>query len=125
MESFGKISKGMAVVNRPPLLSRQLWRWYILLFIANELDLVYTYFGLGQGFFQEGNPVIRPHLYTWWPITMKAVALAGLALGIAVVLRAGLRRQQRALKAIRMATAVYAAVLVLHLVTLLRSLGRG
>lgn len=107
------------------LLSRQLWRWYALLFIANELDLLYTYFGLGHGFFQEANPLLRPHLYTWWPIAIKALALGGLALGIAVAVRAGLHRMRRVLRVVRAATAIYAVVLILHLVVLLRALGRG
>lgn len=107
------------------VLSRELWRSYILLFIANELDLAYTYFGLSRGVFLEGNPWLRPMLLTWWPIAVKVVALGGLALGILVILEAGLPRQRRVLSALRMATAVYAAVVVLHLVNLLTSLPRG
>ncbi len=107
------------------VLSRELWRWYILLLIANELDLAYTYFGLSRGAFLEGNPWMEPYLLTWWPIGVKAVCLAGLAVGIIAVLSAGLVRQQRVLRALRAATAVYAAVLVLHVVNLLASLSRG
>lgn len=106
-------------------LSRELWRSYVLLFIANELDLVYTYFGLSRGAFLEGNPWLRPLLLTWWPIVVKLIALGGLALGILVILEAGLPRQLRVLRVLRMATAIYTAVLVLHLVNLLTSLSRG
>jgi hypothetical protein len=106
-------------------LPRQLWRSYIGLFIANELDLVYTYFGLGQGSFLEGNPWLRPHLLTWYPITIKAVGLAALAVGIVAVLQVGVPRQRRVLWALQTATAVYAGVLVLHLINLLDSLSRG
>ena len=102
-------------------LGRELWRWYILLFIANELDLAYTYVGLNRGAFLEGNPWLRPMLLTWWPIIVKVVALGGLALGIFVILEAGLPRQRRVLRVLRMATAVYTGVLVLHLVNLLTS----
>lgn len=106
-------------------LSRELWRWYILLLIANELDLVYTYFGLSRGVFLEWNPWLRPHLLTWWPIGVKVACLAALAVGIIAVLRAGLAGQQRVLRALRTATGVYAGVLVLHIVYLLTSLSRG
>lgn len=107
------------------ILNRQLWRWYVVLFIANELDLLYTYFGLGQGFFHEANPLLRPYLYTWWPIALKAIALAGLALGIAAGMRAGLRRQRRVLRVLRGVVAIYGIVLILHLVTLFRAMVRG
>lgn len=106
-------------------LSRELWRWYILLLIANELDLAYTYFGLSRGAFLEGNPWMEPFLLTWWPIGVKAVCLAALAVGIVAVLSTGLVRQERVLRALRAATVVYAAVLVLHLYNLLTSLSRG
>src|SRR5229473_2668146 len=106
-------------------LPRKLWRSYIVLLIANELDLVYTYFGLSQGVFLEGNPWLRPHLLTWYPMGIKAVGLAVLAIGIVAVLQAGLPRQRRALLAVQAATAVYAGVLVLHIVNLLASLARG
>jgi len=104
-------------------LSRQLWRWYIIVFIANELDLVFTYFGLGQGFLQEVNPLLRPHIYTWWPITIKVVALAGLALGIAAAVHASFARKRRVLKVLHGVAAVYCLVLILHLVTILRAIG--
>ncbi len=106
-------------------LPRKLWRSYILLFIANELDLVYTYFGLSQGMFLEGNPWLKPHILTWYPMGIKAVCLAALAIGIVAVLQTGIPRQRRALFALQAATAVYAGVLVLHLVNLVASLARG
>src|SRR5438093_13041809 len=99
-------------------LTRELWRWYILLLIANELDLAYTYVGLSRGAFLEGNPWLGPLLLTWWPIRVKVICLAGLALGILVSLEAGLPRQRRVLRARRMATAVCTARLILHSVTL-------
>src|SRR5439155_2367228 len=98
---------------------------YILLLIANELDLAYTYVGLSRGAFLEGNPWLGPLLLTWWPIAIKVICLAGLALGILVILEAGLPRQRRVLRALRVATAVYTAVLILHIVNLLTSLPRG
>ncbi len=107
------------------VLKRELWRWYILLFIANELDLLYTYFGLSQGAFLEGNPWVRPFLLTWWPIIVKAVSLGGLAVAVVAVLQAGFPRQERALYALRAVTVVYAAVLALHVMNLLASLSRG
>jgi len=113
------------VISGEHALSRELWRSYVLLFIANELDLVFTYFGLVRGVFLEGNPWLRPLLLTWWPIIVKVTALGGLALGILVILEAGVPRQRRVLSALRMATAVYTAVLVLHVVNLLASLSRG
>lgn len=107
------------------VLARELWRSYIVLLIANELDLAYTYFGLSRGGFLEWNPWLRPHLLTWWPIGVKVGCLAALGVGIFVILSAGLPRQQRVLRAMRVATAVYAGVLVLHVVNLLTSLPRG
>jgi len=113
------------VISSERALSRELWRSYVLLFIANELDLVYTYFGLSRGVFLEGNPWLRPLLLTWWPIAIKVILLAALAFGIIVILEAGLPRQRRVLRALRMAITVYAGVLVLHVVNLLTSLSRG
>lgn len=101
----------------PP--SRELWRWYILLLIANELDLVFTYFGLSQGTFMEANPLVRPHLYTWWPLLMKLAPLAGLALGVYAVLGHGHHLQRRVLGALRLATAIYTIVLVMHVLHVL------
>src|SRR5437879_12950047 len=102
-------------------LSRELWRWYILLLIANELDLAYTYVGLSRGAFLEGNPWLGPLLLTWWPIAIKVICLAGLALGLLVILEAGLPRQPRVLPALRIATPGSPAVLILPLVNLLPS----
>lgn len=104
------------------VFSRELWRWFLLLVIANELDLAYTYVGLSRGVFQEANPILRPHLYTWWPIALKVIALTGLALGIAAVVRHGFRRQQMVLEAVRITTAVYLVILVIHVVYLLTSI---
>ena len=118
---FGGV--GMQAAGR--LLSRELWRWYVMLFIANELDLVYTYFGLSNGRFHEANPFLAPHLYSWWPIILKIVPLAGLALGIYVALRGNSRYQRRVLSLIRVATAIYVVILVMHLVNLVANLARG
>ena len=97
------------------LLSQELWRWYILLVIANELDLIFTYFGLSRGMFLEANPLVAPHLYTWWPVAMKIFPLAGLALGIFAAVRTGHHRLRHALGAIRLTTAIYTVIIVLHL----------
>lgn len=105
------------------MLSRQLWRWYIVVFIANELDLVFTYFGLGQGFLHEANPLLRPHIYTLWPIAIKILALAGLALGIAAAVNAGFARKRRVLRVLHGVAAIYCFVLILHLFTILRAIG--
>lgn len=95
----------------------------MLLVIANELDLVYTYFGLSRGAFAEGNPMWRPLLYTAWPLTLKILALAGLALGIAALARTSLPRQQAVLQTLKLTTAIYAILLALHVVNLLTSIG--
>lgn len=118
---FGGV--GMQAAGR--LLSRELWRWYIMLFIANELDLVYTYFGLNNGGFHEANPFLAPHLYSWWPIILKIVPLAGLALGVYVAIRSSQRRQMRVLSFLRIATAIYVVILVMHLVNLVANFVRG
>src|SRR5205809_7853177 len=97
-------------------LSRELWRWYILLLIANELDLAYTYVGLSRGAFLEGNPWLGPLLLTWWPIAIKVICLAGLALRTLVILEAGFPPPRRVLRALHGATAVYTALLILPLV---------
>ena len=112
-------------VQAQTLPSRELWRWYILLLIANELDLVFTYFGLSQGTFMEANPLVRPHLYTWWPLLMKLAPLAGLALGVYAVLTRGQHLQQRTLGALRLATAIYTIVLVMHVLQMLTSAFTG
>ncbi|HEU4798967.1 MAG TPA: DUF5658 family protein [bacterium] len=103
------------------LLSQELWRWYILLVIANELDLIFTYFGLSRGMFLEANPLVAPHLYTWWPVAMKLFPLAGLALGIFAAVRTGHHRLPHALGAIRLTTAIYTVILVLHLLNFVTS----
>lgn len=101
--------------------SRRIWRTYIVLLIGNQLDAVYTYYGLALGFFDEGNPLLQAHVYTWWPIAWKVTALAALALGIAIAVRTGWQHQRRLLSALRAVTAVYALVLVLHMVALIRT----
>lgn len=103
------------------LPNRTLWRWYILLFIANYLDLAFTYMGLSRGNFFEANPLVRPHLYTWWPILMKLAPLAGLALGVYAVLSHAQHLQFRVLGALRLATAIYTLVLALHVLHVLSS----
>jgi hypothetical protein len=107
------------------LLHRELWRWYILLLVANELDLVFTYLGLSRGTFLEANPLVAPHLYTLWPLAMKLTALGGLALGIFAAVRANHRRLGYVLEAVRFATAVYAVILVAHVLNMLTSVFAG
>jgi hypothetical protein len=101
------------------LPDRMLWRWYLLLLVANELDLAFTYLGLSRGTFFEANPLVQPHLYTLWPIVMKLAPLAGLALAVFVVVSHAHHLQSRVLGALRLATAVYAVVLVLHILHVL------
>jgi len=98
-----------------------LWRWYVVLLIANELDLVFTYLGLSRGTFLEANPLVRPYLYTWWPFIMKFAPLAGLALAIAVVARRGQHLHPRTLAAVRLAAAIYVGIVLLHVLTWLRT----
>lgn len=95
---------------------RRLWRTYIFLVVANQLDVIYTYRGLALGLFQEGNPLLQAQVYTWWPIALKILALAALGVGIAAAVRAGWGQQRRLLFALQAVTAVYAAILILHVV---------
>lgn len=97
------------------LLGQQLWFWYTLLVIANSLDLIFTYFGVSRGIILEANPLVAPHLFTLWPMAMKIFPLAGLALGIYAAVRTGHRRLPYALRAIRLTTAIYTIIIVLHL----------
>ncbi len=101
------------------LFNRKLWRWYFILVIANLLDLAFTYFGLSHGIFSEANPLVRSHLFTLWPVAVKIGGLGLLALGIGAVLQSTLRRQRFVLRAVRLTTGVYAAVIVLHVLYLL------
>ena len=104
------------------LLTSKLWRLYALLVIANMLDLVFTYFGLSHGFFQEANPFAQARLYTMWPMAMKAGGLALLAVGIYGALRTTRRPRQRqllALGAVLLTVSIYGVVVVLHVVYLL------
>lgn len=112
-------------VQTQVLPNRTLWRWYVLLLIANELDLAFTYLGLSQGTFFEANPIVRPHLYTWWPILMKLAPLAGLALAVYAVLSHAQHLQSRVLGALRLATAIYTIVLVMHMLHVLSSAFTG
>jgi hypothetical protein len=112
------------VIRVTPPLSRQLWRWYLLLVIANELDLVYTYFGLARGFFIEANPLALPHLLTLWPIVQKVTPLLGLGIAIVAVLGSTLRRQQAVLTVLQAVTAVYAVLAFMHVVNLLQAMWR-
>jgi hypothetical protein len=87
---------------------------YLLLVLANELDLTFTYVGLATGTFVEANPLMAPLLYTFWPIVMKHIPLAGLAVAIVAValMRPGLRRRLQ--QALSLAATVYAGVLLAH-----------
>ncbi len=104
------------------LFNRQLWLWYFLLLIANELDLVFTYFGLSRGLFLEANPLVRPLLFTLWPVVVKFGGLALLAPCIAAVLRTTLWRQRLVLGMVQIATWVYGIVLLMHLLYLLTAI---
>jgi hypothetical protein len=113
------------MIRATPPLNRQLWRWYLLLIVANELDLVYTYFGLGRGFFVEANPLIQPYLLTLWPIAQKVMPLLGLGIAIVAVLRTTVRRQEVVLTVLQAVTAVYAVLSFIHVVNLLQAIWRG
>ena len=107
------------------LFTDKLWRWYTLLVIANMLDLVFTYFGLSHGFFYEANPIAQAHLYTLWPLAVKAGGLTLLAVGIYAALRTTRRPRQRqllAFGAVLLTMSVYGVVVVLHVVYLLSNL---
>jgi hypothetical protein len=97
-----------------PAVFRDVWRMYLLLVLANELDLTFTYVGLATGTFVEANPLMAPLLYTSWPFIMKHIALAGLGLAIVAValVRPGLRRRLQ--QALSLAATVYAGVLLAH-----------
>jgi hypothetical protein len=106
---------------------RGTWRLYVLLVIANELDLVFTYVGLNTGTFVEANPLMAPLLFTAWPMAMKFFPLAGLALALSAAVE-GEPPRRRAHGAVSAAAGVYAVVLILHVLNvLLTSLpgGRG
>lgn len=109
-------------IHPKQLLTSKLWRLYALLVIANMLDLVFTYFGLSHGFFQEANPFAQARLYTMWPMAMKAGGLSLLAVGIYAALRTTRRPRQRqllALGAVLLTVSIYGVVVVLHVVYLL------
>lgn len=67
---------------------RDVWRLYLLLVLANELDLTFTYVGLATGTFVEANPLM------------------------AVLTRPSLR--DRVQQALSLAATVYAGVLLAH-----------
>jgi len=92
----------------------RIWRTYIVLLVANQLDVVYTYYGLARGYLEEGNPLLRDYMYTWWPVTLKIIALAILGLAIAMALQARWRHHGHLLFALQAVAAVYAAVVALH-----------
>ncbi len=112
-------------IHAKQLFTSKLWRLYALLVIANMLDLVFTYFGLSHGFFQEANPIAQARLYTMWPMVMKAGGLSLLAVGIYAALRTTRRPRQRqllALGAVLLTVSIYGVVVVLHVVYLLTHL---
>lgn len=102
-----------------PLSNRELWRLYMLLVLANELDLALTYMGLAAGTFVEANPLMAPLLDTSWPVIMKLIPLAGLALALYAVVEAAPLRRRWAHGAISLAAAVYALVLMAHALNIL------
>src|SRR2546426_3777467 len=75
-------------------LTRELWRWYILLLIANELDLAYTYVGLSRGAFLEGNLWLGHLLLPGGQIPARVTCRAGLLPGSLVLSEQGLPRRR-------------------------------
>lgn len=112
-------STSARTARTPAKIDRELWGWYGLLLVANVLDLALTYLGHGFGVVAEANPLVRPHLDTWWPLLMKLIPLGGLALGISVDARRGRLLRHPTLQAVRLATAAYGLILALHVWTVI------
>lgn len=93
-----------------------LWRWYAALLLANALDLFFTSIAVERGF-QELNPLVRPLLLTPWVSVAKAAAFAALGYVLWQMIQR-VRYWGRILSLMRGATAVYLAVLAIHVVGL-------
>lgn len=118
-------SIGARTARTPGEIDRELWAWYALLLVANALDLALTYLGHSAGVVAEANPLARPHLNSWWPLWMKVIPLAGLALGISVDGKRGRLLRRPTLQAVRLATAAYGLILALHVATRIALVGGG
>jgi hypothetical protein len=93
-----------------------MWRWYWALWIANALDLVFTYRAAEQGV-GELNGILAPLLWTPWPTVMKFTILTVLGLGLTLVIPRGLR-PARVLRLVRIVTFVYLGLVGFHLLGL-------
>jgi hypothetical protein len=93
-----------------------MWRWYWALWIANALDLVFTYRAAERGI-AELNAILAPLLWTPWPTVMKFSALTVLGFGLTLVIPMG-PRPARVLRLVRFATFVYLGLVGLHLIGL-------
>ncbi len=97
-------------------LSRNTWRWYWVLLLANALDLLFTYTAVERGI-EEWNPLLRPVLLTLWPPALKLAAFVVLAYGVwHLTHRPGAMRRVAVL--MQSTAVMYLAVIALHLIGL-------
>lgn len=104
---------------------RKVWEWYLLLLIANGLDLLFTYFGVSHGILEEANPLLRPYILTVWPFVVKIGELALLALVIVAMLRTPQSRARFVFRTLQVVTGAYGVVLLMHLLNLVTIVIRG
>ena len=100
----------------PEQALRQSWRWYWVLATANALDLLFTYTAVERGI-SEANVLLSPVLLTPWLSVVKLAALALLAAGLPLIIRAG-RSALPVLRMVRLAAYVYVVVVIFHLLGL-------
>lgn len=93
-----------------------MWRWYWALWVANALDMIFTYRAAEQGI-GELNAILAPVLWTPWPTVMKFSALSVLGLGLTLVIPRG-SRPARVLRLVRYVTFVYLVLVAFHLLGL-------
>lgn len=100
----------------PRVTLGHIWRWYWALWIANALDLLFTYAAAERGI-GELNLILQPILLTPWPSVIKFASLALLGAGLTLVIPAG-PRPARVLRLVRATTFVYLGLLGFHLLGL-------
>ncbi len=93
-----------------------MWRWYWALWIANALDLLFTYTAAERGV-GELNLLLAPIILTLWPLVLKLLFLAILGAGLTLVIPAG-PRPARVLRLVRVTTVVYLTLIGFHLLGL-------
>ncbi|MGH2453651.1 MAG: DUF5658 family protein [bacterium] len=93
-----------------------MWRWYWALWIANALDLLFTYVAADRGI-GELNRILAPILLTPWPLVLKVLFLALLGSGLTLVIPAG-PRPARMLRLVRVTAVVYLGLVGFHLLGL-------